>query len=648
VQRTIRILRVALPILFFGFVLLIAFSWNRARTQKEKGTAEPVTSTIRPVDKPQLESKSFEDTQTIAGRLAARIRARRVVAFQSGWNTLENVELTIFRPNGLTYDLVCPQAQFNSETKEADAKGGVKLTSTDGVEITTAEIHFDGNRLTNHIPVQFRVDRWIGKAGALDLDVQAERLRLYENLDATLQPETTAEAPMNLQSSDGIFRRAENSVDFNTNVVMTRADDRLTGDQMTARFTPDRKSLTGMEGRGHVDIVMAAAGSPGSGRKEITCEHFWSEMANGIMSAINAGGDQGPVHAVMDGPPKRDLDAKNIRVGLANRQVTDFRADDSVVLNEFEPVARQMTADHLTVYFDARTHQAASAVADGNFHYRDPDNDARAVRANYDIAGDSLVLTASPGFQPSVTAGGETLKAKTIAFAPRAGTAKATGDVIAQLTAKDSGPSAASTGLFPGGKPVFVNSDSVSMRQSAKTAVFTGHVRAWQDTNTLFAEELQVEGMGDQIGARGSVRTLLYNMAPSEKANGPMQTQSDALTAFKTEGRVDLIGNVKIDDGDRHMTGEKASFFFSPNHQMQRIEAQNHIVLLEPALGRKATGDKAVYDVARRVIRMTGSPVTVTDPKQSLSGEQIAIDLNRNKVEVISPTAATQGTYKPQ
>ncbi|HKB78399.1 MAG TPA: LptA/OstA family protein, partial [Thermoanaerobaculia bacterium] len=248
----------------------------------------------------------------------------------------------------------------------------------------------------------------------------------------------------------------------------------------------------------------------------------------------------------------------------------------------------------------------------------------------------------------SVTAGGETLKAKTIAFAPRAGTAKATGDVIAQLTAKDSGPSAASTGLFPGGKPVFVNSDSVSMRQSAKTAVFTGHVRAWQDTNTLFAEELQVEGMGDQIGARGSVRTLLYNMAPSEKANGPMQTQSDALTAFKTEGRVDLIGNVKIDDGDRHMTGEKASFFFSPNHQMQRIEAQNHIVLLEPALGRKATGDKAVYDVARRVIRMTGSPVTVTDPKQSLSGEQIAIDLNRNKVEVISPTAATQGTYKPQ
>ncbi|PYQ35082.1 MAG: hypothetical protein DMF57_04195 [Acidobacteria bacterium] len=168
-QRTIRFLRVALPIVFFGFILLIAVSWNRVKSNKDRSATVPVSTTIRPNDKPQIESKTFEDTQTIAGRIAARIRARRVVAFQSGWNTLEDVQLTIFRPTGLTYELVCPQAQFNSTTKEADAKGGVKVTSSDGVEITTAEIHFDGNRLTNHIPVEFTIDRWKGHAGALDL-----------------------------------------------------------------------------------------------------------------------------------------------------------------------------------------------------------------------------------------------------------------------------------------------------------------------------------------------------------------------------------------------------------------------------------------------------------------------------------------------
>src|SRR5438067_5928921 len=114
---------VALPIAFFGFVLLIAVSWNRARIQKEHAITQPVTSSIRPNEKlPNIESKTFEDTQTVAGRLAARIRAKRVVAFQSGWNTLEDASITIFRPTGLTYEVVCPQAQFNSETKEADAK----------------------------------------------------------------------------------------------------------------------------------------------------------------------------------------------------------------------------------------------------------------------------------------------------------------------------------------------------------------------------------------------------------------------------------------------------------------------------------------------------------------------------------------------
>src|ERR1044072_3950819 len=102
--------------------------------------------------------------------------------------------MTIYRPTGLTYELVCPQAQFNSNTKEADAKGGVRVTSSDNVEVTTAEIHFDGNRLTNHIPVQFKIDEWVGNAGALDLDVQGEELRLYQKVNATTQPSTAAES----------------------------------------------------------------------------------------------------------------------------------------------------------------------------------------------------------------------------------------------------------------------------------------------------------------------------------------------------------------------------------------------------------------------------------------------------------------------
>jgi len=369
VQRTIRILRVALPIAGVAFIIYIALNWRGGRAGKEHVPSDGVTSTARPFDKPGSEAKTFEDTQTIGGRVVSRIRARRVVSFQSGWNALEDVQLTIYRPTGLTYELVCPQAQFNSNTKESEAKGGVKVVSSDGVEITTAEIKFDGNHLTNHIPVNFRIDRWIGSGGALDLDVQSEMLHLFEKVDATMQPAEPGELPMNLKAQDGLFRRKENNVDFTQNVVYTHGDDRVTCDRMAARFTPDRKTLSALEGNGHADIVMGAgsqlAGS--EGRKELTCDRFWSELGpTGKISALNTAGETALAHAVIDGPPKRDVVARTIRAALANQVVTELKADGEIVMKELGPQPRETTTDHLVVYFDPSTHKATNAAMEGN------------------------------------------------------------------------------------------------------------------------------------------------------------------------------------------------------------------------------------------------------------------------------------------
>jgi lipopolysaccharide export system protein LptA len=654
-QKTIRLLRVVLPIAFFAFIALLVASFRRPEPMKQK-VADPIKVT-RHGEKPQLESKGFEDTQTIGGRVASRIRAERLVSYNSGWNTLENVHLTIYRVSGLTYELVCSSAQFNAKTKEADAKGGVKVTSSDGVEINTAEIHFDGNRLTNHIPVQFRIDRWRGTAGALDLDVQGETLRLWEKLDATMLPQRPEESAMNLKAAQGIFRRRLNEVEFTEKVVMTHDADQLEGDKMVGRFTADRKALVGFEGIGNVIVRMAsnpsaAGGVAGAsdlgGRKEITCDRFWSEVTAGEISAINAVGEQRPAHAILDGPPKRDIVARAFRVALANKAVTDLAAADNVVMKELGDAPREVRGDRVTVYFDAASHRAANAIIDGSFRYSDPKNSATAVRANYDIVNDRIVLTAQLGFDPTVISDGQTLKAKTIEFSPKAGSAKATGEVIAQLISKKESVSADGTGVFPASKPVFVNSDVVTMRQGTKTAVFSGNVRAWQETNTLFAQEMQVQGAGDQITARGNVRATLYNASsPGEPARKtPVLSRSDQLFARKNERRIDLLGNVKIDDDQRHVTSEKATFLFDAARKIERIDAETKVVLIDQAAQRKGTGDKVTYLVGKKMIYVTGAPATVTAPNGNVSSQQISIDLARNKVEAMSSTAATQGTYK--
>jgi LPS export ABC transporter protein LptC/lipopolysaccharide transport protein LptA len=644
-QRTVRFLRVALPIAFVAFVLVIVFSWTRTHATRDRGSSESVPTT-RTGEKPLVVSHTFEDTQTIGGRVVSHITAKRVIAYQSSWNTLEDVALTIYRPNGLTYDLRCPQAQFNSETKEAEVKGGVRLISSDGVVIQTAALHFDGNRLTNHIPVQFTVDRWNGNAGALDLDVAAETLHLFEHMTAATTPSPT-EPSMSLKAVDSLFRRKESNVEFTGAAEMTRAADRIDGEQIVGRFTPDHKTLTGLEGHGKVMMNLSSAANPGEdlgGRKVIYCDRFYSEVApGGGINAINAVGDTAPAHAVLDGPPKRDITCKQFRVELVNRAVNELKAEQNVVMKELGPAPREITTDHVTISFEQQTHKATSAFLDGNFRYTDPKNQATALRANYDITGDRVLLTAEPGFDPTVTSEGNIVKAHQIEFSPHAGTARATGAVIAQLVSR-SGVAADSTNLFPAGKPVFVNSDLLVMRQTGKTALFTGNVKAWQDTNTLFAQELQVQGNGDSIQARGGVRTTLYNSPSGAARKSPVLSQSDTLNGRKNDRRLDLNGNVKMDDESRSMTSEHATFFFDANKKIERMEADGKVVMVDPSQGRRATADKAIYHVETKIADLTGKPATSTDPKGTVSGDQISIDTLHNKVQITKAS----GTYKEQ
>ncbi|HEX8154424.1 MAG TPA: hypothetical protein VF698_14925, partial [Thermoanaerobaculia bacterium] len=466
-QRTVKLLRIALPIVFVAFVILIITSWTR-RVRGGGEAAVPVTSTQRPDDKAQAEAKSFEDTQTIGGRVVSRIRAGRVVAFKSGWNTLEDVQMTIYRANGLTYELVCPQAQFHTETKHAEARGGVKVESSDGIMISTAELNFDGNRLTNNVAVQFRIDRWNGNAGAIDLDVAAETLKLLRRVTATMTPVTPVEPPTTLAGDEGLFRRRENDVTFTRKVQMTRGADTVVADHVLGRFTQDRRQMVGLEGNGNVVIVMAQNLQPGEnlgGRKTITCDRFFSEVTgDGQINAINTVGDTRLAHAILDGPPRRDLVARAFRIGIANKALSDMRATGEVVMKEIADTTREIRTDLITVNFDPVQHRATTAFVEP-FRYADGRSQASAFRANYDLAGDKLVLTADPGFDPTVTTDGNVIKAKRIEFSPRAQTAVATGQVIAQLVPKGA-PSADKSSLFPSGKPVFINADNLNLKQA--------------------------------------------------------------------------------------------------------------------------------------------------------------------------------------
>jgi len=293
---------------------------------------------------------------------------------------------------------------------------------------------------------------------------------------------------------------------------------------------------------------------------------------------------------------------------------------------------------------DPRTRQATSALIEGKMRYKDAKNEALAERANYDITGDKLVMTALDGSAPSITADGQNLKANLIEISPKEGVLKGTGSVVTKLSNKKGAVTASDTGIFPqSASPVYANSDSVLLRNASRTAIFSGNVRAWQDDNTLFASELQIIGAGDSIQARTNVRAVLYNTKGGRTR--PMIARSDTLTARKLERRIDMDGNVKIEDETRVLTSDKASFYFDAARKLERIEAHSNLTMVDSATGRKVSGTKAVYQLAEKMVYLNGTPAEVTETRGTIKATQIVVDIARNKVNTVG---AAETTYNPQ
>lgn len=654
-NKSVRVLRVLLPILFVAFLVLIALSYRARVQQDDPVTSGERTDSLRGDEQPQLVTYAFEDTQSIGGRTVSRIRARRTMGFTSGWYALEDAEITVFREDGGQYRMVAPNVQFRLETKEAELKGDVLVTSSDGLRLATRDLKFDGNRMVNQVPLEFRFGSWSGKAGGVDLDVKQDRLRLFNRVQGQLAPANPAEVPMTLEAAEGVFLRESNRAEFSGTVVFRKDPDTVRSDVVVAQFDQSGRILTGLEGRGNVVMRLSgsasSASATGSGEKQIQADRYVGETGPlGELRALTVLGEQQPARAHLAGPPVRNISAGTMRVFLEGGELRELRAIGSVILTEAIPTGvRTMHADETVVNFNPVTRSASGAVIRGNVRYDDPRSQATAGLANYDIGGDRMVLTSPAGSLPTLRADGHSLRGTLVELAPREGSIRVNGNVNAQLIPREGAAATASgTAMFPSSAtPVFVNSDSAVLRQSTQTAFFKGNVRAWQEKNTLLADELLVQGAGELLQAKTGVRTVLYN-ARAESASTPVNANADALTAKKQDRAVELTGNVKIDETTRTLTAGRALLFFSAERKLERVEAHTGVTVEEKATNRRGKGEKAVYHLADRMLFLDGSPAVLTDPRGTVRGEQIVFDIAKNQVNIRSTTSPAESTYNPQ
>ena len=287
-----------------------------------------------------------------------------------------------------------------------------------------------------------------------------------------------------------------------------------------------------------------------------------------------------------------------------------------------------------------------------------------AQRAEYRSAGEVLHLDGSPRFND----GSLDLSSDTMEFQRLSGVATATGNVKATYLQAPGQPGVTATAAGHGSLalgaqgPAHIVTDSADMNRGpaspaseksagvngakaapAGDAIFRGHARLWQGTNSISAPVIELsrakqslKAHGDGSGTAGAsdrVDTTLAGASTARRAASVDHIQSRELTYVEGDRQATFSGGVVAQSADGTIHCDQAIAYLIPSasssgpppstngempsstqanapgqSQIDRIVAVGHIVLDQP--GRSATGDKLIYTAQDGNFTLTGAGPT--------------------------------------
>lgn len=256
-----------------------------------------------------------------------------------------------------------------------------------------------------------------------------------------------------------------------------------------------------------------------------------------------------------------------------------------------------------------------SATFAGDVDYREPPVSVKASRAELDGATGKARFTGTP-----VVLEGEQgqLTAPIVSYSRDQELVEAEGGVRAMLQQL---PERSVPGpLMQGGEgPVWVESESAWWRQPDSTFVFRGRVRTWRGENLLLADEMRLREPSEELVATGNVKTVWYPPPPEGQQGGagsvsePIEVTADSVTYLGQERRLRYEGNVVVVDATRTMACGVADMSLDAEQRLKRLICSGGAEVRDSASGQRVEGDVAVYEVARRLVDVTGDPVTMRD-----------------------------------
>ncbi len=202
--------------------------------------------------------------------------------------------------------------------------------------------------------------------------------------------------------------------------------------------------------------------------------------------------------------------------------------------------------------------------------------------------------------------------------------------------------------LFDKDKTLFIASDFLSVKDR-NDFQYKGNVRAWQEDNSISAEELRIDSAKQTVHAHNGVVSRFMSISRLADANDTQNRQervgrnaemeSDDFWYVAQENKALYRGNAILKMERREIKSDEMEILFSEDEKAEEIKAKNNVSLMSPEF--RATGHEMTYtlDDEHTVINGNAEPVRIYDDRGSevIIAPSLTFHMSDDKMGLNSP-----------
>jgi lipopolysaccharide export system protein LptA len=358
--------------------------------------------------------------------------------------------------------------------------------------------------------------------------------------------------------------------------------------------------------------------------------------------------------------PQRRLTAPQIDLVFAEGKATSARAIGGVRIDSTDGRAE---ADSGSLGFDENG-ETQNAALDGNVRLDEPPGRrAQSAKAAQLGSRGVWVLTGDADRAAKVESGRSRISAERIEIERPLKQVRAQGKARAVFAPDPDAKERTVTFAGDPGRPAYGQGDRIALDDERHVATLSGSASLWQDTSSLFADDITLSDADKTVTAVQNVRAVLSPSRPAEPkdppkgskdppkaAPGPQEKQDKSASVIlakrmvyrDTDRSARFEGGVTMTRGGMHATGGESTAWLSKEDDKDRgvdcVEISGDVKMVDRALGRSATAEKALdYPKLGKTV-LWGSPARVVEATgNQIAGAVLTITDRGRSVEITAP-----------